>query len=208
MLPHNQNPLTSAYLGVLVQDGAARVAVSRTGSRYLVQRLRRNSFWVQTTHALDRDTLLMRLPAGFPLEPVQALPQLPQEVVRPWADPLAEAEAEAMKAEDKAENHPALLCVDHKTGVRVIAPLVEGDNFRIQKRTKVRGWSEVAHAPTLRQLSGRVVKKTEPRGHGPRPVRSDPVAFALQAMTALEALCAPLQPRQNPSPAPAPKKTG
>lgn len=199
-IPKNENPLMDQYLGVLVQDGAVRVAVSRAGSRYLIQHRRPNTFWWQASWALDRETLLERLPAGFPRGPVLALPARPRDVVRPWADLQAEREAERKEAEEKAENHPAQVCIDEKAGVRLIAPQREGDNFRLQKRTKVRGWSDFAQAPSLRSLAGSVVAKGEPRGYGPRRVVSDPLAYTLQALIRLEALCGPLRPGEQPSP--------
>lgn len=180
MLPRNHNPVNADYIGVLSRSGPWRVAISQAGTRYLLQQERRNGFWWLKSWALDRDTLLRRLPVGVALEGLQDLPALPQDFYRPWADYEAETDAKRAQAELQAEYDRATICQDRNA--RLVAPLSEGQPFRLQRRTKARGWREVAsdHDPAL--LASAVVPSRAPRPDGRPVIRSDKLADALRSI--------------------------
>lgn len=179
MLPREQNPVSAHYVGVLAQDGAWRVAISQAGTRYLVQQERRNGFWWLASWALDRETLLARLPIGFALDGLQELPDRPQDVYRAWADYEAEAEATKAEAEFQDALDRATICQDRNA--RLVAPLAVGEPYRLQRRTKARGWRELAASPDLSQLASFVVPSRATRPDGRPVIRSDKLASALGA---------------------------
>lgn len=181
MLPREQNPVSGHYVGVLAQDGAWRVAISQAGTRYLVQQERLNGFWWLASWALDRKTLLTRLPIGFARDGLQDLPDRPQDVYRAWADLEAEAEAKKAEAEIQDALDRATICQDRNA--RLVAPLAVGEPYRLQRRTKVRGWREVASSPDLSRLAPLVVPSRAPRPDGRPVIRSDKLASALRAIT-------------------------
>lgn len=180
MLPRDHNPVMADYVGVLSQSGGWRVAISQAGTRYLLQQERQNGFWWLKSWALDRDTLLRRLPAGVALEGLQDLPALPQDFYRPWADYEAETDAKRAQAELLAEYDRATVCQDRNA--RLVAPLSEGQPFRLQRRTKARGWRDVEtdHDPAL--LLSAVVPSRAPRPDGRPVIRSDKLAEALRSI--------------------------
>ena len=179
MLAREQNPVMANYVGVLAQDGAWRVAISQAGTRYLIQQERCNGFWWLASWALDRETLLSRLPIGFALEGLQELPDRPQDVYRAWADYEAEAEAKKAEAEFQDALDRATICQDRNA--RLVAPLAVGEPYRLQRRTKARGWREVAASPDLSGLASVVVPSRAPRPEGRPVIRSDKLASAILA---------------------------
>lgn len=184
----NRFPNSSQYSGVLSQLGEFRLIVGVKGTRFEVQR-ERGASWVCLTHGRTLPACLRNLSesdypgasaAAYELPGLDDVPDNPGDVIRPWADHEQESEETAITAEIGADEHAAIIW-QHKD-VRALAPWGRSSVYRLQKRTKVKGWSDVTTAASVRGLLGAVSITGEKRPTGQPVVKSAEMVVALNAL--------------------------
>lgn len=184
----NRYPNSSEYSGVLSQSGEFRLIVGVKGTRFEVQRQWGRN-WVCLTHGKTLPACLRNLSesdypgasaAAYEMPGLDDLPDNPGDVIRPWADYEQESEQAAFQAEIGADVHAATIW-QHKD-VRALAPWGRSAEYRLQKRTKVKGWTDVTTAASVRGLLGAVSITGEKRPFGQPVVKSAEIFVALNAL--------------------------